>query len=100
LGNTAEERGASISSYFTNDGVNPLPDFAEAVSSLESLIDRFGRVIVQCRAGRSRSIAVVTAYITRVQGVSTHKALELVRGKRESAAASALIRLVEKTADA
>jgi protein-tyrosine phosphatase len=59
-------------------------------------MQRHGRVVVHCRAGRSRSIAVVAAYLTRLFGIGADEALDLITSKRPSAVAPELIRLVEQ----
>lgn len=47
MGDRAECRGVEcIQLFHLNDGVNPLPDFVEAVESLEKLIATFSRVVV------------------------------------------------------
>jgi atypical dual specificity phosphatase len=79
-----------------NDGANELFFFREAVAALEEMVAGSGRVIVHCRAGRSRSIAVVAAYLKRALNIEANDALEIVRSKRQSAVAPELIRLVER----
>jgi protein-tyrosine phosphatase len=79
-----------------DDGPNEVVVFREAVSALQELVARFNRVIVHCRAGRSRSIAVVAAYLMKVRQLEADEALEFVRAKRESAVAPELERLVER----
>jgi protein-tyrosine phosphatase len=78
------------------DGANELFFFREAVAALEELVASCGRVVVHCRAGRSRSIAVVAAYLKKAFNMEAHDALEIVRSKRPSAVAPELIRLVER----
>ena len=100
LGEGSENRGVeSIQLFHLNDGANPLPDFVEAVETLEKLIAKFNRVVVHCRASRSRSVAVVAAYITKVHNVSAGSALAVVRAKRDSSVAAELVRLVERFVD-
>ena|SRR6266702_7996489 len=78
-----------------DDGPNEVGVFRDAVSTLQELVMRFNRVIVHCRAGRSRSIAVVAAYLMKVRHLEADEALAFVRAKRESAVAPELERLVE-----
>lgn len=78
------------------DGANEMVVFREAVSSLEGLIGKCGRVLVHCRAGRSRSIAVVAAYLTKVRGMDADEALEFVTTRRQAAVAPELVQLVER----
>jgi atypical dual specificity phosphatase len=95
-GNTAQARGAKvIELVHLVDGANEMFTFKNAVATLERLIEKWERVIVHCRAGRSRSIAVVAAYLKRAKGLSAHEALALVCAKREAAIAPELARLVE-----
>jgi protein-tyrosine phosphatase len=79
-----------------NDGANELFFFREAVAALDGLVASCGRVVVHCRAGRSRSIAVVAAYLRKAFNIEADDALEIVRSKRPSAVAPELIRLVER----
>ena len=96
-GNDPSERGvACIRLVHLWDGENEMVVFREAVAALDELLEGYGRVVVHCRAGRSRSIAVVAAYLKKFRGVGAHEALGLVKAKRESAIAPELARLVER----
>jgi protein-tyrosine phosphatase len=96
-GNAAIDRGVEcISLVHLWDGENEMVIFREAVAALEDLLARHRRVVVHCRAGRSRSVAVVAAYLKMSHGLKAHEALVLVRTKRDSAIAPELIRLVER----
>jgi protein-tyrosine phosphatase len=96
-GEPAEGRGIrSIEVVNLLDGPNDMAVFRRAVSALESLLESHKRVLVHCRAGRSRSIAVVAAYLKKSQGLDSQVALDFVQAKRQSALASELIRLVER----
>jgi protein-tyrosine phosphatase len=95
-GDAAETRGVKcIELVHLVDGANEMFAFRSAVVALEELIEKWGLVVVHCRAGRSRSIAVVAAYLKKARGLEADEALELVRTKRESAVAPELVRLVE-----
>jgi protein-tyrosine phosphatase len=97
-GSSAKERGVEcIRVVHLNDGPNEAFLFKEAVAALEFLTATYGRVVVHCRAGRSRSIAVVAAYLRKTRGIAAEAALELVGAKRPSAVAPELISLVEQT---
>jgi protein-tyrosine phosphatase len=78
------------------DGPNEMFVFREAVTSLEELQQTYSRVVVHCRAGRSRSIAVVAAFLKKARGMEGGEALEFVKAKRDSAVAPELVRLVER----
>jgi protein-tyrosine phosphatase len=96
-GGSSIDRGVEcIRVIHLKDGANDLFVFKQAVSALVELADSCGRVVVHCRAGRSRSIAVVAAYLKKVLHAETDVALEIVRSKRQSAVAPELIRLVER----
>jgi dual specificity phosphatase 12 len=43
------------------------------------------RVLVHCNAGESRSVAVVTAYLVRRDGIKLETALDMVRKGRKTA---------------
>jgi hypothetical protein len=93
----AKERGVEcVRVIHLNDGGNEIYLFREAVSAPEFLTGRYGRVVVHCRAGRSRSIAIVAGYLRKALGIDADEAFEIVRSKRESAVAPELIRLVER----
>lgn len=99
-GDSAADRGIEcIEFVHLNDGANPMSVFKEAVLKLEKLTAKHTRVIVHCRAGRSRSVAIVAAYLIKTQGIPASAALSIVRTKRESAVAEDLIRLVEQFED-
>ncbi len=78
------------------DGANDTAAFSRAVDSLQSLLQTHQRIVVHCRAGRSRSIAVVAAYLKKARGWEAHDALDYVKAKRESSVATELVRLVER----
>lgn len=94
-GDPACDRGLDqVEVFHLVDGPNSLALFEQAVNLLQSLIERHGRVLVHCRAGRSRSIAVVAAYLKKT-GMETEQALDAVRSKRTAAIAPELLELVE-----
>ena len=97
LGDSAEARGVErIEVVGLVDGPNDMAIFERAVAALESLVENHSRVVVHCRAGRSRSIAVVAAYLKKSEGLDATDALEFVKSKRPSALARELVRLVER----
>lgn len=76
------------------DGPNPPLVFQRAVQELTELVESHGRVVVHCRAGRSRSVAVVAAYLKASRAMSADEALRTVTAKRPSAVTPALAKLV------
>ncbi|MCG3777614.1 MAG: hypothetical protein JW388_0308 [Nitrospira sp.] len=70
----------------------PFPEYAEAEPQLldqaVSWVERHhpgNRVIICCRAGMSRSVSVVMAYLCCVQGMTYVEVLQLVRTQRPGA---------------
>jgi atypical dual specificity phosphatase len=61
---------------------NELTRFIRAINMLESLVVEAPPVLVHCRAGWSRSPAVVAGYLMRSTGVSADEALGQVAAKR------------------
>lgn len=91
-----EERGLScLRVVHLIDGHNEMHRFKHAVATLEKLVAEHQRVLVHCRAGRSRSIAVVAGYLMKALGVEAEEALARVRAKREAAIAPELVRLLD-----
>jgi atypical dual specificity phosphatase len=96
-GGAAIERGIDcVRTVHLEDGANPPSVFHEAVESLAQLVNDHRRVLVHCRAGRSRSVAIVAAYLVRANGLRAADALEHVRARRDTAIAPELVRLVEE----
>jgi protein-tyrosine phosphatase len=58
------------------------PRFARAVELLACLVEEAAPVFVHCRAGRSRSAAVVAAFLMQSRGLSAEDALALVNSRR------------------
>jgi protein-tyrosine phosphatase len=96
-GGSLAERGiACLRVVHLTDGANRLCDFIEAIATLEELVRSYDRVVVHYRAGRSRSIAVVAAYLKKARQMEVDEALQFVTSKREAAVAPELIELVER----
>jgi len=84
-GGSAAERGLEVVEVIgLVDGENSPVVFSEAVESLATLVKRHGKVLVHCRAGKSRSLAVAAAYLVRSEGLSPDAALTKVCERRES----------------
>lgn len=56
-----------------------------AVLILEQLLERHEKVLVNCRAGASRSVTTVCLYLVKNEGMTFDEALALVKSKRERA---------------
>jgi protein-tyrosine phosphatase len=94
-GDSPEDRGVEcIRVVHMKDGPNETRLFKEAVSTLEGLLADYNRVVVHCRAGRSRSIAVVAAYLMKVRDWGADEALAFVMAKRPASVAPELVDLV------
>jgi protein-tyrosine phosphatase len=61
----------------------PRSEFLETVNQLRSLVTENGPVLVQCRAGRSRSVVLVAAYFMTSLGISAKEAIARVAAKRK-----------------
>jgi protein-tyrosine phosphatase len=85
VGRSAESLGVQRVEVFPlQDGPGDDPGrFARAVDLLARLVEEGPPVFVHCRAGRSRSAAVVAAYLMRSQGLSAEEAVALVASRRE-----------------
>jgi protein-tyrosine phosphatase len=58
--------------------------FLRAIRALGELLREAPPVLVQCRAGRSRSVVVVAGYLMQSLGINADAALAQVTVKRES----------------
>jgi len=67
------------------DGANDDTTFARAVNTLQRMLEMHPRVLVHCHAGRSRSVAVVAAYMTHHTGISPEAALAYCISRRPCA---------------
>jgi protein-tyrosine phosphatase len=70
--------------------------FSEAIDTLEYLVKANAPVLIHCRAGRSRSPAVVAGYLMRLHGISCDEAVCRVAEKRDIFVVQELIGLLEK----
>lgn len=77
---------------------NDLGRFCRAVDLLADLVAQAPPVLVHCRAGWSRSPAVVAAYLVRQQGLSADQALAEVVAKRACSMVPDLGELVRRYA--
>jgi protein-tyrosine phosphatase len=84
VGRSAESLGVQRVEVFPlQDGPgDDLSRFARAVGLLARLVKEGSPVFVHCRAGRSRSAAVVAAYLMQSRGISAAEAVALVNSRR------------------
>ena len=75
---------------------NDLRLFHMAIHALDELVRTAPPVLVQCHAGRSRSVVVVAAHLMKRLGIDAPTALSRVASKREIAITPGLERLLEK----
>lgn len=67
-----------------NDGPgNNLDTFRKAVTGLSELVTNSPPVLVQCHAGRSRSVVVVAGYLMQSLNVNPNQAIAMISSKRE-----------------
>ena len=94
--NQVEEMGLQrmVTTVLIDGPGNDLRVFGGAVESLMYLVQTQAPVLVQCHAGRSRSVAVVAGFLMRMQDLDPDDALELVTAKREAMVASDLKHLL------
>lgn len=69
---------------------NSVAQFAAALEALSDLAQNAPPVLVHCHMGRSRSVAIVAAYLMATQGLDADAALALIATKREIALSPAL----------
>lgn len=85
VGRTPESLGVQRVEVFPlQDGPgDDLERFTRAVALLDRLVQEGPPVFVHCRAGRSRSAAVVAGYLMRSRRLSADEAVALVASRRE-----------------
>jgi protein-tyrosine phosphatase len=94
----ADELGLTrVATTILIDGAgNDLRFFSGAIESLIHLAQTQPPVLVQCHAGRSRSIAVIAGYLIKVNAIKPDEALRQIASKREFKLAAALEELLYK----
>lgn len=75
---------------------NDLRLFKMAINALGELVRTAPPVLVQCHAGRSRSVVVVAAHLMKRLGIDAPTALARVASKREISITPGLEELLEK----
>lgn len=68
--------------FADNAEVELCPHLDRAYDFIEDASRAGGRILVHCRAGRSRSAALVISYLMRKQGSSLHDAFTLLKQRR------------------
>ena len=67
-----------------NDGPgNRREHVLAAIDFIAAQVENGLRVLVHCRAGRSRSVCIVAAYLMRHQGLSKRLAMSMISKKRQ-----------------
>ncbi len=61
---------------------NPADKILRALDYLASIVDDDDRILVHCHAGRSRSVAIVAAFLMRRSGLSRAAALSYISERR------------------
>jgi protein-tyrosine phosphatase len=88
---------SEVASYRLIDGPgNDLWVFRIAIEDLKRLAASHRPVLVQCHAGRSRSVIVVAAYLMGAFGLDFERAIAPVASKREINVTSALVDLLHR----
>lgn len=86
---------AEIAAHRLEDGEgNDLQTLVRAVDSLGRLASLHAPVLVQCHAGRSRSVVVVAGYLMRTLGLDADSAVAAIAAKREINVSPALTKLL------
>jgi protein-tyrosine phosphatase len=75
---------------------NQVEEFRQALTALAELLQAAPPVLVHCRAGRSRSVAVVAAHFMARQGWNVDQAIEEIAAKRQIALSPALERFLRQ----
>jgi protein-tyrosine phosphatase len=80
----------------TDGAGNDIRVLQRAVESLGELVRSYPPVLVQCHAGRSRSIVVVAGHLAKSHNIEPVEAVALVAEKRDVNVTPALIELLER----
>ena len=76
----------ALAVFELTDGPGNNPEiFQRAVETVARFSKEHPRLLVQCHAGRSRSVIVVAANLMRTRRWTTEEAVSFIRGKREIA---------------
>jgi protein-tyrosine phosphatase len=88
----------ALDNYDLKDGPGNNPEvFRRAVESVGRFAKRHPKLLVQCHAGRSRSVIVVAAHLMRIHGWPSGEALSFVASKREVAVTAGIESLLKSS---
>lgn len=98
VGKSAEELGVQqLEIIPMQDGPgDDLPKLTQAVQALQRLTETSPPVLVHCRAGQSRSVAVVAAYLMKSKSLSCDEAIDMIAQKRHISMNREMIELVKQ----
>lgn len=86
----------ALENYDLKDGPGNDPAiFQRALLSVGCFAARHPKLLVQCHAGRSRSVIVVAAHLMLTRGWEAEQALAFVTARREAAVTAGLDRLLQ-----
>ncbi|MCQ2817425.1 MAG: dual specificity protein phosphatase family protein [archaeon] len=72
-----------IENYF-NEGITFLKNINEKNNKKETPLEEKGNVLVHCQLGKSRSAAIVMAYLMKENNLTTNEAYTLLKKKRRN----------------
>ncbi len=98
VGNSAQELGVQqLEIIPMQDGPgDDLPKLIRAVDALDRLAATHPPVLVHCRAGQSRSVAVVAAYLMHLKNLSGEEAIDMIAQKRHISLNREMMELVKQ----
>ncbi|MES2571025.1 MAG: dual specificity protein phosphatase [Verrucomicrobiota bacterium] len=86
----------ALDNYDLKDGPGNNPDiFRRVVRTVARFARCHPNLLVQCHAGRSRSVVVVAAYLMQSNGWTANNALAFIASKREIALTAGIEKLLE-----
>lgn len=85
----------ALENHDLKDGPGNNPDiFKRAVESISRFSKRHPKLLVQCHAGRSRSVIAVAAHLMKTEKMSSEEALAFVSARREVALTAGIEQLL------
>ena len=86
----------ALQAFDLKDGPGNNPDlFKRAVETIGRFARLHPKLLVQCHAGRSRSVIAVAAHLIHTQEFTTNQALTLIKSKREIALTPGIEKLLQ-----